>query len=72
LDNGYHKEAAELVEKLTDVMFHRLSKDPNLWEFYSPNKLWGSHHKTYIWSGIIKPDDKRCGEPELNQGYTLG
>jgi len=53
LDYGYPKEAAELVDKVTEVMFDRLSKDHNLWEFYSPDTLWGGHHKTYFWTGII-------------------
>jgi glycogen debranching enzyme len=53
LDYGYRKEAAELVDKVTEVMYDRLSKDHNLWEFYSPDTLWGGHHKTYIWTGIV-------------------
>lgn len=53
LDYGYKKEAAELVDKVTEVMHNRLSKDHNLWEFYSPDTLWGGHHKTYIWTGIV-------------------
>jgi hypothetical protein len=53
LDYGYPKEAAELVDKVTEVMYDRLSKDHNLWEFYSPDTLWGGHHKTYIWTGIV-------------------
>jgi hypothetical protein len=53
LDYGYPKEAADLVDKVTEVMYDRLSKDHNLWEFYSPDTLWGGHHKTYIWTGIV-------------------
>ncbi|HWS01720.1 MAG TPA: trehalase family glycosidase, partial [Prolixibacteraceae bacterium] len=53
LDYGYGKEAKELVGKVTAVMIDRLGKDHNLWEFYSPDKLWGGHHKTYIWAGIV-------------------
>lgn len=53
LDYGYKKEAAELVDKVTEVMHDRLLKDHNLWEFYSPDTLWGGHHKTYIWTGIV-------------------
>lgn len=53
LDYGYQKEATELVDKVTEVMCDRLSKDHNLWEFYSPDTLWGGHHKTYIWTGIV-------------------
>jgi len=53
LDYGYPKEAAQLVGKVSDVMVDRLSKDHNLWEFYSPDNLWGGYHKTYIWAGII-------------------
>ena len=53
LDHGYKNEASELVDKITDVMSDRLSKDHNLWEFYSPDNLWGGHHKSYIWTGIV-------------------
>lgn len=53
LNYGYEKEAKELVDKVTSVMYDRLEKDHNLWEFYSPDDLWGGHHKTYIWAGII-------------------
>lgn len=52
-DYGYHGEATELVRRVSDVMHDRLSKDHNLWEFYSPDELWGGHHKTYIWAGIV-------------------
>jgi hypothetical protein len=50
---GYKDEAEELVEKVSTVMYDRLEKDHNLWEFYSPDYLWGGHHKTYIWAGIV-------------------
>lgn len=53
MDYGYHTEAKELVDRVVDVMYDRLAKDHNLWEFYSPDNLWGGHHKTYIWAGII-------------------
>ena len=53
LQHGYKKEAKELVEKVSEVMADRLAKDHNLWEFYSPDNLWGGHHKTYIWTGIV-------------------
>jgi len=52
-DYGYNREAKQLVDKVTDVMVDRLSKDHNLWEFYSPDQSWGGHHKAYIWAGII-------------------
>jgi len=53
MDYGYENEAKELVDRVTAVMVDRLAKDHNLWEFYSPDNLWGGHHKTYIWAGII-------------------
>lgn len=53
MDYGYENEAKELVDKVSSVMYDRLAKDHNLWEFYSPDDLWGGHHKTYIWAGII-------------------
>lgn len=53
LDYGYTNEAGTLVKRVTEVMIDRLRKDHNLWEFYSPDDLWGGHHKTYIWAGII-------------------
>lgn len=65
LDYGYSKEAAELVDKVTEVMYDRLSKDHNLWEFYSPDTLWGGHHKTYIWTGIVNRMMKDVGEEQI-------
>ena len=53
MDYGYENEAKELVDRVTTVMYERLTKDHNLWEFYSPDDLWGGYHKTYIWAGII-------------------
>lgn len=53
LQYGYQAEARELVDKVSAVMTDRLEKDHNLWEFYSPDTLWGGHHKTYIWAGIV-------------------
>lgn len=53
LKYGYKKEAKQLVDKVTTVMSDRLSNDHNLWEFYSPDTLWGGYHKTYIWAGIV-------------------
>ncbi len=53
LNYGYKSEAGELVEKVTEVMSDRLGADHNLWEFYSSDDLWGGHHKTYIWAGIV-------------------
>ena len=53
LNYGYKKEARELVAKVSEVMADRLSNNHNLWEFYSPDNLWGGHHKTYIWTGIM-------------------
>jgi len=53
LDYGYNKEATELVDKVTEVMYDRLACDHNLWEFYSPDNSWGGYHKTYIWTGIV-------------------
>jgi len=53
LNYGYHQEAADLVERVTEVMYERLAFDHNFWEFYSPDDSWGGHHKTYIWAGIV-------------------
>lgn len=53
LKYGYKKEAKQLVDKVTTVMSDRLGNDHNLWEFYSPDTLWGGYHKTYIWAGIV-------------------
>jgi hypothetical protein len=50
---GYKKEAKQLVDKVSSVMYDRLGYDHNLWEFYSPDDLWGGYHKTYIWAGIV-------------------
>jgi hypothetical protein len=52
-DYGYQKEAAELVDKVTEGMLIQLKETNNLWEFYSPDEPWAGYHKTYIWAGII-------------------
>jgi len=65
LDYGYKQEAAEIVSRVTDVMYGRLQNDHNLWEFYSPDNLWGGHHKTYIWAGILNRMMKEANNPEL-------
>lgn len=53
LNYGYKKEAAHLVDRVCEGMIGVLKKDHNLWEFYSPDEVWGGYHKTYIWAGII-------------------
>jgi len=67
LKYGYHKEAKELVDKVTTVMYDRLGKDHNLWEFYSPDTLWGGYHKTYIWAGILNRMMKEVNEKPKNK-----
>ncbi len=52
-DYGYHREARELVDRVTAGMIAVLKANHNLWEFYSPDAPWGGYHKTYIWAGII-------------------
>lgn len=50
---GYQKEATELADRVASGMVEVLRQTHNLWEFYSPDKAWGGHHKTYIWAGLI-------------------
>jgi len=53
IDYGYRAEAKELVDRVANGMTGVLKKDHNLWEFYSPDEVWGGYHRTYIWAGII-------------------
>lgn len=53
LNYGYKEEAKELVDRVAAGMIGVLKQDHNLWEFYSPDEIWGGYHKTYIWAGII-------------------
>lgn len=53
IDYGYRDEAKELVDRVAEGMTTILKKDHNLWEFYSPDEVWGGYHRTYIWAGII-------------------
>ncbi|MCX6256641.1 MAG: trehalase family glycosidase [Bacteroidia bacterium] len=53
IDYGYHAEALQLCNKITDNMINELKIDHNFWEFYSPDDHQAGWNKTYIWAGIV-------------------
>lgn len=53
LNYGYKKEAEELSSRVFTNVIANLKKNHTFWEFYSPDKKWGGHHQTYIWSGLV-------------------
>lgn len=53
LDYGYVDLAREMASRIFETVIHHLKTDHTFWEFYSPDELWGGHHQTYIWTGIV-------------------
>jgi hypothetical protein len=53
LDYGYTEEARDLTLRVADGMIAEARRSHTLWEFYSPDDVWGGWHQAYIWAAMI-------------------